>query len=141
MGQALRLATNFVVLDDALGAHVVEVTPDLYDRLDRDFGDFAGHVLVASHAFDEDWPTWEIHPAGDELVVLVSGDVDLVLAGAGGDDVIRMTEAGTFAIVPGNTWHTARIRRHSVMMFVTPGEGTENRERPVRDDKENSHET
>ena len=132
MGQAVRLASNFVVLKDNLGADVVEVTPDLYERLDREYGEFTGHVLIASHAFDDDWPTWEIHPSGDEIVVLVSGDVDLVLAGADGDDVIRMTEPGTFAVVPQNTWHTARIRRHSVMMFVTPGEGTENREEPRR---------
>ena len=141
MGQAQRLATNFVVLDDTLGADVIDVAPDLYERLDRDYGNFAGHVLVASHAFDEDWPTWEIHPAGDEMVILVSGDVDLVLAAEDGDDVIRMTEAGTFAIVPRNTWHTARIRRHSVMMFITPGEGTENRESPVRREEESSDET
>ena len=132
MGQAVRLASNFVILKDDLGADVVEVTPDLYERLDRDYGEFAGHVLIASHAFDDDWPTWEIHPAGDEIVILVSGDVDLVLAGADGDDVIRMTEPGTFAVVPQNTWHTARVRRHSVMMFVTPGEGTENRAEPHR---------
>ena len=132
MGQAVRLASNFVVLQDNLLADVVEVTPDLYERLDRDYGDFAGHVLVASHAFDDDWPTWEVHPAGDEIVILVSGDVDLVLAGAEEDDVIRMTEPGTFAVVPQNTWHTARIRRHSVMLFITPGEGTENREEPRR---------
>lgn len=132
MGQAVRLASNFVVLKDSLLADVVDVTPDLYQRLDREYGDFAGHLLIASHAFDEDWPTWEIHPAGDEMVVLVSGDVDLVLAGDDGDDVTRMTEPGTFAIVPKNTWHTARVRRHSVMLFVTPGEGTENREQPGR---------
>ena len=132
MGQAVRLASNFIVLDDTLGADTVEVTPDLYERLDRQYGDFAGHVLVSSHAFDEDWPTWEIHPAGDEVVILVSGDVDLVLALDDGDDVIRMTEAGTFAIVPRDTWHTARIRRRSVLMFITPGEGTENRAGPVR---------
>lgn len=128
MGQAVRLASNFVVLNDNLLADVVEVRPDLYERLDRDYGNSAGHLLIASHAFDDDWPTWEVHPAGDEIVVLVSGDVDLVLARADGDDVTHMTEPGTFAIVPQNTWHTARIRHHSVMMFITPGEGTENRE-------------
>ena len=132
MGQAIRLASNFVVLDDTFKADVVEVTPDLYERLDEDYKDFANHLLVSSHAFDEDWPTWEIHPAGDEFVILVSGDADLVLATPGGDETIRMTEPGTFVIVPRDTWHTARIRRHTVMMFITPGEGTVNREEPVR---------
>ena len=132
MGQALRLASNFVILNDRFKADTVEVTQDLYERLDEEYKDLAGHLLISSYAFDEDWPTWEVHPAGDEFVILVSGDADLVLAGEDGDDTIRLTEPGTFAIVPRDTWHTARFRSHSVMMFITPGEGTVNAEEPVR---------
>ena len=132
MGQALRLANNFVILTDKFRAETVEVTQDLYQRLDEEYRNFAGHLLVSSYAFDDDWPTWEVHPAGDEFVILVSGDVELVLAKEGGDETIRMSEPGTFVIVPRNTWHTARVRCHSVMMFITPGEGTINSEEPVR---------
>jgi len=132
MGQALRLASNFVILDERFKADTVEVTQDLYERLDEQYKEFAGHLLVSSYAFDDDWPTWEVHPAGDEFVIMVSGDADLVLARDDGDETIRMTEPGTFAIVPQDTWHTARIRRHSVMMFITPVEGTVKAEEPVR---------
>lgn len=132
MGQAVRLASNFVVLDDQFNASVVELTPDIYARIDAEFNHFKGHVLISSYAFDEDWPTWEVHPAGDEFVILVSGDADLVLARESGEETIRMTEPGTFVIVPRNTWHTARIRKTSIMMFVTPGEGTVNAAEPPR---------
>lgn len=132
MGQALRLASNFVILNDQFKANIVEVTQDLYERLDDEYKDFAGHLMISSYSFDADWPTWEVHPAGDEFVILISGDADLVLAGDDGDETIRMTEPGTFAIVPQDTWHTARIRSHTVMLFVTPGEGTVNAEAPVR---------
>lgn len=132
MGQARRLASNFVILSDEFKADTVEVTPDIYERLDEEYKDFAGHLLISSHAFDDDWPTWEVHPAGDEFVILVSGNADLVLASDDGDETIRLTEPGTFAIVPQNTWHTARVRCHSVMMFITPGEGTINAGEPVR---------
>ena len=132
MGRVSKLSSEFVVIKDDLQADAVRVTPELYANLDRDYGNFAGHLLVASHAFDNDWPTWEIHPAGDEIVILVSGDADLVLAGADGDEVITMNEPGTYAIVPRNTWHTAHVRSHTVMTFITPGEGTENREEPDR---------
>jgi mannose-6-phosphate isomerase-like protein (cupin superfamily) len=132
MGQALRLANNFVILTDKFRAETVEVTQDLYQRLDEEYRELAGHLLVSSYAFDDDWPTWEVHPAGDEFVILVSGDVELVLAKEGGDETIRLSEPGTFVIVPRNTWHTARVRCHSVMMFITPGEGTINSEEPVR---------
>jgi len=132
MGQALKLASNFVILTDSFRADTVEVTPDLYQRLDEEYREFAGHLLVSSYAFDDDWPTWEVHPAGDEFVILVSGDVELVLAKEGGDETIRLSEPGTFVIVPSDTWHTARVRCHSVMMFITPGEGTINSEEPIR---------
>jgi len=132
MGQALRLANNFVILTDKFRAETVEVTQDLYQRLDEEYRNFAGHLLVSSYAFDDDWPTWEVHPAGDEFVILVSGEVELVLAKEGGDETIRMSEPGTFVIVPRDTWHTARVHCHSVMMFITPGEGTINSEEPVR---------
>ncbi len=132
MGQALHLASNFVVLDGAFNADVVNVTPDLYAYLDKEYKGFAGHLLIASHRFDSDWPTWEVHPAGDEFVILVSGDVDMVLAHDGGDEVTRLNEPGTYVIVPRNTWHTARVHSPTVMLFITPGEGTENREQPPR---------
>ena len=74
MGKAIRLASNFVVLDDEFKANVVALTPDIHKRIDEEFKDFAGHLLISSYAFDEDWPTWEVHPAGDEFVILVAGD-------------------------------------------------------------------
>ena len=132
MGQPTRLASNFVVLDDKFSASVVPVTPELYAHLDEEYKDFAGHLLVSSYSFDEDWPTWEVHPAGDEFVILLSGDAELVLRREDGDDATRMNEPGTFVIVPRNTWHTARIHSPAVMLFITPGEGTENLEDPPR---------
>lgn len=75
--------------------------------------------------FTEDWPTWEIHPAGDELVVLLAGKVDMVLRLADGDRVVPLEHRGA-VVVPRGTWHTARVHAPSEMLFVTPGEGTEN---------------
>ena len=129
MGQALRLASNFVILSDKFEADTVEVTQDLYERLDgvcRTPLDFELCVRRRTGS------TWEVRLDGDEFVILVSGDADLILAKDDGDETVRMTEPGTFAIVPRDTWHTARIRSHTVMMFITPGEGTVNAEEPVR---------
>ena len=62
--------------------------------------------------------------------VLLSGDVELVLGREDCDDITHMNEPGTFVIVPGNTWHTARVHSPAVMLLITPGERTENREEP-----------
>lgn len=128
-GAVSDLAGTFVVLDAAHRATEVEVTPDLYQRLDRDFGQFKGCALVARYAFDADWPTWEMHPAGDEVVVLLSGAAEMVLDRAGRHETTRLAAPGEFVIVPKGTWHTARIAEPTTMLFITPGEGTRNETR------------
>jgi oxalate decarboxylase/phosphoglucose isomerase-like protein (cupin superfamily) len=83
--------------------------------------------MVSSYSFDRDWSSWEKHPAGEEFVCLIDGDVDLVLQKNGGETTVTLNQPGSFVIVPVNTWHTARVRRPSKMIFITPGDGTENK--------------
>ncbi len=123
------LAGTYVVLDAAHTATRVEVTPDLYERLDRDFDSFRDRTLVARFDFEADWPTWEMHPAGDEVVVLLAGAADMVLDRAGHHEVVRLEKPGEFVIVPKGIWHTGRTARPTSMLFITPGEGTRNESR------------
>ena len=58
----------------------------------------------------------------------------MTLALPGGDETVRLNEPGTFVIVPKGTWHTARVNAPTTMLFVTPGQDTENREQPRRGD-------
>ena len=120
------LDSTFVVLQPDQSAALVEVTPTVFEELDRRFGGFKGRVLVSSFSFDCDWSTWERHPAGDELVCLLSGRATLVLEGLGMEE---LSEPGSYVLVPKGTWHTARTTVPTRMLFVTPGEGTENRPR------------
>ena len=108
-----------------------ELISDFYQELAGEFEPFAGHLLVAQHQFDQAWPTWEIHPPGAELVYLLSGDVDVVLWTEDGEQTVRVNQPGSYIVVPKNTWHTARPRQPSSMLFVTPGEGTQNAETPT----------
>jgi mannose-6-phosphate isomerase-like protein (cupin superfamily) len=125
-----EIAKTFAVLRPDLTVAPVDVTPGIYEQLDRDFDNFKGHVLVSTHAFSEDWPTWERHPAGDELVCLLSGEATMVFERDGKETPVRLSEPGSYVLVPRGTWHTARTSVSTTMLFVTPGEGTENR--PVR---------
>jgi mannose-6-phosphate isomerase-like protein (cupin superfamily) len=124
------IETTRLILGPKGDATPKQVTPSFYQDLGDDFGSFAGHVLISRHEFDEPWPTWEIHPHGDEFVYLLSGDVDLVMQTADGEKILRVSEPGTYVVVPKGTWHTARPHRHTAMLFVTPGEGTLNAETP-----------
>jgi len=122
----LDLKTTFVVLQGSNLALPVAVTPALYQELNRRFKGFKGRSLVALHRFTADWPSWERHPAGDELVCLLSGRASLVLHRKGRRQVVRLRKPGAFAIVPKGIWHTAKISTPTRMLFITPGAGTQN---------------
>lgn len=126
-----HIQSSFVVVNKSLLADVVAITDTIGADLDARYGDFAGHSLIASFRFDEDWPTWEIHPEGDEFVCLLSGDADVILDADDGEQRVRLNTPGSFVIVPKGTWHTAKVHAPTTMLFVTPGQGTENRERPA----------
>jgi mannose-6-phosphate isomerase-like protein (cupin superfamily) len=127
MNRPLDLASTFVVIDPNHSATPIAVTPTVFEELDRRFDQFKGRLLVSSFRFDQSWSTWEIHPAGDEIVCLLSGEASLVLDRDGTEEIIHLREPGAFAIVPKGTWHTARTSVPTQMLFVTPGQGTDNR--------------
>ena len=124
------IQSSFVVVNKSLLADVVAVADIIWADLDARYGGFAGHSLIASFSFDKDWPTWEIHAEGDEFVCLLCGDADMILDADDGEQRVRLNTPGSFVIVPKGTWHTAKVHAPTTMLFVTPGQGTENRERP-----------
>ena len=122
-----NLGEVFAVLRPNLSVEPVPVTTGIYDELDAKYDHFKGHVLIAEYQFDKDWPTWERHPAGDEVVLLLSGQAEMILKRNGADESVSLAEPGSYVIVPAGTWHTARTSVPTRMLFITPGEGTENR--------------
>ncbi len=125
--EPLDLASTFVALDATSGARALPVTPDFWPALESGaLGDVTR--LVSSYTFTADWPTWERHPAGEEVVLLISGRAQLELQ-EGTEPVrcVTLAHAGEYVLVPPGVWHTARIEAPTMMLFITPGEGTENR--------------
>ena len=126
----MNLTETFAVLKPGMGLDTLPGTDTVFEDMESAYGGFSGHVLVTTFRFDEDWPTWERHPNGDELVTLISGRAEMILRTANGDQSVELTQPGDFIVVPRDTWHTARISEPTMMVFVTPGEGTENVEQP-----------
>jgi mannose-6-phosphate isomerase-like protein (cupin superfamily) len=123
----LNIEKEFIVLDDNLDAHVEALDEGLFERLSNNYGDFNNCKLISCFHFEKDWPTWEIHPHGDEIVILLSGEVTFILQLEGGDQQITVSEPGSCVIVPKNTWHTAKTTTQTKMLFVTPGKDTQNK--------------
>jgi len=123
------LSSTYVVLEDNGNAIPIAVSDRFFEDLESKFGDFKGKKLISHFTFNKDWETWEMHPAGEEFVCLLSGQVDLILEQDGVENTVQLSTSGSYVLVPRGTWHTARVHTPSSMLFITPGEGTQNRSR------------
>lgn len=85
--------------------------------------------LVSMFRFTESWPGWEMHPNGDEVVVCLEGEMELIQEMEDESHVRTRLAAGEYAINPPGVWHTADIVGETVGLFITAGVGTENRPR------------
>jgi quercetin dioxygenase-like cupin family protein len=74
------------------------------------------------------WTSWERHPAGDEVVVALSGRQTLIQEVDGVQRRIEL-RPGQAVINPRGVWHTADIHEPGSALFITPGRGTEHRPR------------
>ncbi|TAJ93860.1 MAG: cupin domain-containing protein [Gammaproteobacteria bacterium] len=90
-------------------------------------------LLAAPHGrlltvlpMDRDWPNWERHPAGDEILYLISGELTLIFEIEGEERLLKLT-AGRLAIVPKGVWHTAHMIQACLLLALTDGAGTEHR--------------
>jgi mannose-6-phosphate isomerase-like protein (cupin superfamily) len=125
-----NVESTYVHLDDASGARLVEVDerfwPDLMagKRPDLEHG-----RTVMGFSFAEPWSTWEMHPLGDEVVVLLQGATTFTLERDGGPQKVSLDTPGQFVVIPRGVWHTADARTPTSMLFITAGSGTQHRPR------------
>ena len=103
---------------------------DFWPRLMRgELGNFHNEYLVTTARYEADWTSWERHPNGDEIVMLLSGGATMILDTPDGPTELALRQSGDYAFVPRNTWHTASVSQAATMLFITAGEGTTNRSR------------
>ena len=85
--------------------------------------------LVSMYTFTENWTEWEMHPAGEEVVLCTAGSMTLHQEFADGHTATVTIGAGDYAINPRGCWHTADITGSATAVFITAGLGTESRRR------------
>jgi hypothetical protein len=98
----------------------------------RHAADGAEGRLVSQYTFTADWESWEMHPAGEEVVICIGGAMALILEHPDGSEERIALAAGDYAINPRGTWHTADITEMACAIFITAGEGTQHRPRAAR---------
>jgi len=120
---ALELERTYLSLDGQgqVRTHPVE---GFWETVDSN-ADILG-TLVAGFVSTGDWPHWEMHPAGEEVLVLIEGRMTMILDEPGGERRVEMTPGAT-CIVPRGIWHRALVPQVSRFMGITYGAGTAHR--------------
>ncbi|MES1196582.1 MAG: cupin domain-containing protein [Steroidobacter sp.] len=123
-----NLASTYVRLRNDATAELLPVDESFWERISSGkLGSFHHEYLVTLHSFKADWPMWEMHPNGDEVVCLMSGSVTFVLDQGGDHKKVVLSKPGDYVLVPKGAWHTAKTDADTVMLFITAGEATEHR--------------
>lgn len=128
-----KLATHPVHL--GLGAKAVSQPPmdsgmEWYQAYEaRAAADGAEGRLVSQFTFDAPWTMWEMHPAGDEMVLCIAGAMTLHQEHADGTVTTLQLGPGDYAINPPGVWHTADVTGTATAVFITAGSGTQHRGR------------
>jgi quercetin dioxygenase-like cupin family protein len=104
--------------------------PEWYDAyVARHHGDMDEGRLVSLFRFEESWTSWEMHPAGDEIVCCLQGQMVLHQELTDGSTARYELAPGDYAINPPGAWHTADADGPVVALFVTVGKDTTHRPR------------
>ncbi|MEP3225761.1 MAG: cupin [Parasphingorhabdus sp.] len=96
---------------------------------ERHMADGAEGRLMSLHHFTESWTVWEMHPVGAEVVMCLSGTIALIQQLPDGSEKQIILQENEYAINPPGVWHTADVEEAATALFITAGQGTENRDR------------
>ena len=80
-------------------------------------------TLVTVSPTDCDWPHWEMHPQGDEILIMLEGTQTLV-PDRGGEVSEHVMIPGVTFVVPAGVWHRAKIAEPTRMLAITYGAGS-----------------
>jgi hypothetical protein len=123
--RTLDLAATYLHLEDGPAATPHEGGGAFWRNIDRRTELQEGR-LVCVFAMSGDWPHYEMHPIGDEVVYLLSGAMALVLEMPEGKRVVEL-QPGRACVVPRGVWHRGLVRAPGEALFITRGKGTQHR--------------
>ena len=122
---ALDLAETYLHVQDGPAVVPLDGGPAFWATIEQRTDVHDGRLVCVCRQ-TETWPTWEIHPAGDEVVCLLSGAVDFVLEEPGGERIVPLRNRDA-CVVPRGTWHRAIVHEPGDVLFITRGAGTTHR--------------
>ncbi len=118
------LQSTFLALDGQGGVAVLPVGPEFWQTIGSN--PRARGSLVGIYPMTVDWDHWEMHPKGDEVLVMLDGRLELRIERDGQESRVEMGPGAT-CVVPAGAWHTARVLQPGRLLGITYGEGTSHR--------------
>ena len=118
-----RATYLFLTGEDAVSAEVIE--EDFWPAVMAGRRKIEGR-LMAAFDMDADWPHWEMHPNGEEILVLLSGEMQIVLDDGRTETNVALAPGGV-CLVPRGVWHRGIVPAPSRLLAITAGEGTMHR--------------
>ena len=122
---AFDVTATYVHLPDGGAATPVQCTPEFWRELASGERSYGGRVMTAHHV-SSDMAHWEMHPAGEELLVSVGATVKAVFQCDDDEETVALSP-GMACIVPRGTWHRIQVEVPGVLVFITHGQGTEHK--------------
>jgi len=122
---AFDVTATYVHLPDGGAAMTVDCTPEFWRELASGERRYDGRLMTAHHV-SGDMTHWEMHPAGEELLVSAGATFEAIFQRKDGEETVALAP-GMACIVPRGTWHRIRVIDPGVLVFITQGEGTEHK--------------
>jgi mannose-6-phosphate isomerase-like protein (cupin superfamily) len=116
--QPFDIAKTFIHLREGGGAEPVEVTSSFWEATAA--GTLRGQLVGAfdfTSARDLHSTIEEMHPEADEVLVVISGALDVVMK-VGDEERTACLQAGQAAVVPRGTWHRLVMRQPGRLLFI-----------------------
>jgi mannose-6-phosphate isomerase-like protein (cupin superfamily) len=124
------LERTYLFLDGAGGLVAQAVGPDFWTKIGANPA--AGGAMISASSGAGAWKTWEMHPAGAEVLVILEGAPRIWLEHSQGRLEAVAAHPGSTVIVPKGAWHRVEGDQAYKILYVTYGAGTTHR--PVSDD-------
>jgi mannose-6-phosphate isomerase-like protein (cupin superfamily) len=119
------LSETYLELRGDGSVEAIPLTREFWPDLLSGKRDIDGSLMMA-FPMTEDMTHWEIHPAGDEVLIALSGRMTVVIETPAGEREIAL-DAGQACVVPRDHWHRLKVRDPGEVIFLTPGQGTEHK--------------
>jgi mannose-6-phosphate isomerase-like protein (cupin superfamily) len=124
---AFDLSRTFILINDGPTAMPVAVGPDFWTFIAQSpVANSPTGRLISLSDQHTDWGHWEMHPASDEILIMLSGSLELTVEEKGSETIVLLENLSAF-IVPRGAWHRARVRAPGKLLGITGGAGTQHR--------------